>query len=376
MPTNGRVLVIGAGPAGLAVAAVLQRRGARVVLLERSSAVGAAWRARYDGLRLNTVRWFSHLPGLRIPAGSGRWLERDRFVQYLEEYAAHHRLSVEPGVEVQRIDRASAGAGRWRLSTSGGPMEADHVVVATGAFHVPVVPDWPGRGLFAGELCHAAAFRTASAYAGRSVLVAGAGASGLEIALLLSQAGAQPVYLSARRCQNLFPRELRGVPLTPPSIAQHLPTRVLDAGGALLQRLLGRGWPRPLPRPAAGIGTALRRDGEEPVVADGIVGALRGGRVQLVSAVAAFTQREVLLADGGVLRPSAVIAATGYTHGLRELAAHLGVLAANGLPLAPGGGRLAAAPGLAFVGFEPSITGRLPRMGAQARNAAATLGAG
>ena len=62
------VVVIGAGPAGLATAAELTRRRVPAIVLERSDAVGASWRGRYDRLRLNSSRWFSQLPGMRYPA--------------------------------------------------------------------------------------------------------------------------------------------------------------------------------------------------------------------------------------------------------------------------------------------------------------------
>ena len=61
--SNGRAVVIGAGPAGLAAAAELRRRGVAVVVLERADAIAASWRGRYDRLRLNSSRWFSQLPG-------------------------------------------------------------------------------------------------------------------------------------------------------------------------------------------------------------------------------------------------------------------------------------------------------------------------
>ena len=54
----GGTVVIGAGPAGLASAAELRRRGVPAVVLEQADAIGASWRGRYDRLRLNSSRWF------------------------------------------------------------------------------------------------------------------------------------------------------------------------------------------------------------------------------------------------------------------------------------------------------------------------------
>jgi putative flavoprotein involved in K+ transport len=202
------------------------------------------------------------------------------------------------------------------------------------------------------------------------VLVIGAGATGLEIATQLADGGARSVYLSVRSCQNLFPREWQGIPLTPPPVVQRLPTEALNAAGAMIHRALGRNWPNPLPRPRAGLGTPLRRDGREPVVTVGLVEALRAGKIELVPAVSDLGEHEVILTDGRTLQPDSVIAATGYTHGLKGLVGHLDVLRPNGLPLGPGGGPIARAPGLAFVGFEPTVTGRLLQLPRQAHTAA------
>jgi putative flavoprotein involved in K+ transport len=75
-------IVIGAGPAGLATAAMLRRRGLEALVLERGAEVGAAWRGRCDSLRLHTVRQLSSLPG--TPEAAGRYPGRDAFVGYLE----------------------------------------------------------------------------------------------------------------------------------------------------------------------------------------------------------------------------------------------------------------------------------------------------
>ena len=76
-------VVIGAGPGGLAAAAMLQRGGVETVVVDRADSVGSAWRAHYERLHLHTVRWLSGLPGLRIPRRYGKWVGRDDVVRYL-----------------------------------------------------------------------------------------------------------------------------------------------------------------------------------------------------------------------------------------------------------------------------------------------------
>ena len=135
------VVVIGAGPAGLAVASSLHRRGIPYALVERSTSIGSSWQSRYDLLRLHTVRWLSGLPHSGIPRRYGRWVARDDFVRYLGEYARRFDIRPEFGVDIRRVDRVD---GEWRLQTSAGPRAAGTVVVATGYTNVPVMPGWPG----------------------------------------------------------------------------------------------------------------------------------------------------------------------------------------------------------------------------------------
>ena len=80
-------LIVGAGAAGLAAAAMVQRRGLSVLVLERKDVVGSSWRERYDSLLLNTPRITSTLAGYRMPRRYGRWPTRDNVIEYLEDYA-------------------------------------------------------------------------------------------------------------------------------------------------------------------------------------------------------------------------------------------------------------------------------------------------
>ena len=79
-----RPLIVGAGAAGLAVAATLKERGIEADVLERAETIGSSWAGRYDSLHLHTIRWLSGLPGHSDPAQSyGRWVARDDVVRYL-----------------------------------------------------------------------------------------------------------------------------------------------------------------------------------------------------------------------------------------------------------------------------------------------------
>src|SRR4051795_11276848 len=98
------VVVIGAGPAGLATAGALRHYGVGAVVLERD-AIGASWRKHYDRLHLHTVRWLSHLPGYKMPARYGKWVARDHVVEYLEDYVRIQNLDVRTGTAVDKLAR-------------------------------------------------------------------------------------------------------------------------------------------------------------------------------------------------------------------------------------------------------------------------------
>ena len=136
-----RVVVVGAGPAGLAAAWAIRRVGIDPLIAEKAGVVAASWRARHDQLRLNTHRMFSHQPGVRIPRRYGPFPARDEYVAYLERYAAGLRIRF--GAAVSRIDRAGPG---WQLDLGEGSLSTAQVVVATGPDAEPIMPSWPGMG--------------------------------------------------------------------------------------------------------------------------------------------------------------------------------------------------------------------------------------
>ncbi|MFE3599524.1 flavin-containing monooxygenase [Streptomyces sp. NPDC059096] len=360
------VYVIGGGPGGLAAAAALRQQGVRAVVLEKSGAVGASWRAHYERLRLHTTRARSGLPGLKMPRSFGRWPARADVVRYLEKYAAHHGLEIVTGVEVTRVDPAPDSSG-WLLRATGGrELTGRAVVVATGFNHTPRLPSWPGLAAYeeaGGTVLHAAAYRDPAPYAGKDVLVVGVGNTGAEIAVDLAEGGAARVRLAIRTVPHILRRSTLGWPAQQTGIlVRRLPTRLVDAGASLMCRiavpdLSAQG----LPRPDTGLYTRARQ-GAIPVQDVGLIKAVRRGRVEPVAAVDSFEGNEVVLADGSRLAPEAVIAATGYHRALEGLVGHLGVLDARGRPVTHGRRTPAQAPGLYFTGFTNPISGNFREM--------------
>ncbi|WP_129308489.1 NAD(P)/FAD-dependent oxidoreductase [Streptomyces sp. L2] len=352
------VYVIGAGPGGLAAAYALRARGIRAVVLEKSDAVGASWRGHYDRLRLHTTRRLSALPGLAIPRRFGRWVARDDVVRYLEKYAEHHELEIVTGVEVFRVERAADGEG-WLLHASGGRrLTGSAVVVATGYNHTPRVPDWPGLEGYGGEFRHAGDYRDAEPYAGRDVLVVGAGNTGAEIAVDLVAGGAARVRLAVRTAPHIVRRSTFGWAAQYSGVLiRRVPVGLADRlAGALARLSVPDLSAQGLPRPTEGCLTRARA-GAIPVQDVGIIDAVRTGAVEVTAAVESFEDGKVVLTDGSRISPDAVIAATGYVRALEPVVGHLGVLDERGRPVAHGKRTPAEAPGLYFTGFTNPISG-------------------
>jgi putative flavoprotein involved in K+ transport len=364
------ITVIGAGPAGLAAAAMLERAGVRAVVLERGE-VGEVWATRYDRLHLHTVRWLSGLPGYRIPRAFGKWPAREHVAEYLRRYAAHHKLDVRTAVDVERVEQDADG---WVVSTSSGPLAAERVVVATGQSNVPFVPDWPGA--FAGEIIHSADYRNPSSYHGRRVLVVGSGNSGAEIAVDLADGGASEVLLAVRTPPSIVRRDTLGVPSQLLGIASmHMPTAVVDRIAAGIRRVaIPDLAPYGLVAPERPYSDFLRRR-VIPIVDVGLADAVRKGRVRVVAALERFEDSAAVLADGRRIETDAVIAATGFGTGLERLVGHLGVLDEHGQPLVRDLEEPAGAPGLHFVGYEITLGGTFRLVGIEARELARTVSA-
>ena len=229
-------IVCGAGTAGLASAAALRAVGVDATVLEQTDKVGASWRTRYDGLRLNTTGWMSTQPGYRAsssplwwsshPVTRGSSTSRITPLTIASTFALAHRYdALEP------VD------GDWRIQTNGEGLRGRFVVVATGFDHDPDLPDWPGRDGFAGELIHSSAYRNPKPYSGRDVLVVGPDTTGSEVAALLSRGGAGRVRVACRTTPNLITRKFLGVSTNIPGLAlNHLPLSVADQISWLGQR--------------------------------------------------------------------------------------------------------------------------------------------
>ncbi|MGA8218583.1 MAG: NAD(P)/FAD-dependent oxidoreductase [Solirubrobacterales bacterium] len=365
------VIVVGAGPAGIASAVALTDAGLAPVVLDQADRVASSWRTRYDALRLNTWRRFSHLPGRPFPKGTPTFPTRDQMIEHLERHAGEDGIELRLGVRVDRIDR---DAGGWLVRTSAGQLRAPQVIVALGHEQNPFIPDWPGRDDFEGSLLHASEYRNARPFEGQNVLVVGSGSSGMEIAHELAERGAARVWLAVRTPPNILLRQGPG-PVPGDLIGTwlwHLPTRLADRIARFARRMdTGDLTQYGLPVPEKGVFSDVRSRGKVPAIVDAdVIDAIKDGRIEVVAAVQALDSAGVGLVDGRRLEPQAVICATGYSRALEPLVGHLGVLGERGLPSVIG--PRPATEGMRFIGYLPR-PGGLGHMGKEARRSARAI---
>ena len=360
-PDNGvpesTVIVVGGGAAGLSAAAALSRRNIDAVVLEQDEELGGTWARRYDRLHLHTIRRFSGLAHFPIPRRYPTYLSRDEMVAYLKEYADHFRLRIETATTVGRIRPGIAAPAEWSLDTSGGARwQCRAVVIATGQYRQPLVPQWIGRGTYQGTLVHSSAYANATPYIGQRVLVVGPGNSGAEIATDLIEHGAAAVSVSVRTPPPIVPRDPFGWPIQRTSmVLSALPPAIANRIGRATARLVFGDLTR-YGMPAGDFAPYTTK--RVPLIDVGFVKALKQGRVTVRPALERLTATGAVFSDGSSEPFDTIIAATGFTTGLESIIDDPEVL--DGLCEPRGvSGEPTARSGLYFVGFTHSLRGHL-----------------
>lgn len=187
-------VVIGGGQAGLAMGYYLSQYDRDFIILDAHEQIGDTWRRRRDSLRLFTQARYSNLPGLSFPAPDDHFPTKDEMADYLEMYATQFDLPVCLETKVESLTR---NGDRYVLDTGSQPVSADHVVVATGGFQQPKVPDFNEELDSSITQLHSSVYRNPDQLPEDDIVVVGAGNSGAEIAKELVATG-RHTFLSGR----------------------------------------------------------------------------------------------------------------------------------------------------------------------------------
>lgn len=370
-PISSHTIVIGAGPAGLAVGACLKQAGIPCIILEQNDRVGSAWHHHYDRLHLHTDKKHSELPYVPLPKEYPRYISRTQLIEYLETYSREFQLDVRFH---QQVISARYDRDLWSLQTQDKHYLATNLVIAAGYNREPILPNWEGLDLFQGTVMHSAQYKNGELFRGKKVLVVGFGNSGGEIAVDLWEHGAQ-VGIAVRRAVNVIPRELFGIPILSIGILQsRLPTRIADAINApILRFVMGDITKYGLRKLPYGPLTQIQRDGHIPLIDIGTIDLIKNGQVTVYGGVKEFTKDGVIFKNGKQAQFDSVILATGYRPRVNAFLTGISAAAydANGTPLSSG--RQTKMPRLYFCGYYVAPTGMLREIGIEAKQISASI---
>lgn len=323
MPRTERyeAIVIGAGQAGLAAGYWLAKHDVDFLIVDANARVGDVWRNRWDSLRLFTPAKYSALPGMAFPGDPYHMPTRTEVADYLEWYAQANDVPIRTGVRVRQVCRAE---GAFEIETDGVQLQADNVIIATGAFQTPVIPALAKQLDAEIFQVHSSSYKNPRQLPEGDALVVGAANSGAQIALEISRT--RNTLLAGRSVGNL-PRRLLG------------------------RDLFDWLWPTVM-RPGAdsAIGRRIQRDILSST--DKLIGMsevdLASPSLKRVGRVVSVRDGFPEFEDGSVGRVASVVWCTGFRPDFRWIDAP--VFDGNGQPRHTRG--VTAVPGLYFLGLR------------------------
>jgi cation diffusion facilitator CzcD-associated flavoprotein CzcO len=335
------VLVLGAGQAGLTIAARLRQLDVSAVVIEREARVGDGWRHRYSSLVLHNQVWANHLPYLKFPASWPAYLSKDELADWLEAYASIMALDVWTAAEITSA-RYDATAARWTvtLRRSAGAtvvLHPRHMVLATGVFGVPRRLEIPGAADFTGQLRHAIEYAGGVPATGLRALVVGSGSSAHDVAQDLYEAGAQVTMLqrSSTCVVSLEPGAARAYSIYredgPPTedcdlvnnsfplpllaeLHKDMTERIAQLDDTLLRGLRAAGFQLDFGEDGSGFLMKYHRTGGGYYINVGCSDLIVAGKVKVKhgTEIARLDARAVRFTDGTAMDADLIVVATGY----------------------------------------------------------------
>lgn len=190
MEKHYSVIIVGGGQSGLSMSYCLKQKGIDHIIFEKNQ-IGYSWRAkRWDSFCLVTPNWQCALPGYAYPGTDPHgFMQRDKIVQYIENYAASFNPPLQEGVTVTRVRQNDGGL--FEITTSVGDYTADQVVIAAGGYHTPNIPPLAERLPQHIVQLHSSDYKNPQQLPDQPILVIGTGQSGCQIAEDLHLAGKQ-----------------------------------------------------------------------------------------------------------------------------------------------------------------------------------------
>jgi pyruvate/2-oxoglutarate dehydrogenase complex dihydrolipoamide dehydrogenase (E3) component len=342
-------LIIGAGPAGLAVAGRLSKLNIPYEIIEMTDNVASTWRNHYDRLHLHTAKDLSHLPHLKFPKEYPIYVSKNDVVSYMENYAEHFNIKPHFREKATSIKNEN---GTWITTTASDKVwQSDSIIIGTGSNRVQNSPSWPGLDNFKGIIQHSKDYRNGKEYKDKNVLIIGMGNTGAELAIDLNENGAK-TYISVRGPVNIVTRDFNGKPTQYTAIKlQKLPPWLNDFIANTVQKLtIGDLSKYGIQNLKMSPSAQLRELGKTPIIDLGTIDLIKKGEVNIKPGIQNFTQNGVVFENGEKQEFDAVILATGYKPEVEDfLESTEHIFNSLNLPKSP---IIEQNKGLYFIGFD------------------------
>ncbi|KAJ0742669.1 putative indole-3-pyruvate monooxygenase [Helianthus annuus] len=310
------VIIVGAGPSGLATAACLHQLSIPYIILEREDCIASLFNKKtYNRLHLHLAKNFCQLPHLPFPASFPTYAPIAQFLEYLDDYASCFKINPRFCNRV-KFAKYEEDEEKWKAEAEvvGGGVkryEGRFLVVATGETSDVFIPEVDGLSDFKGEVIHSTEYKSGEGYENKKVLVVGSGNSGMEIALDLSNYGAttsivvrSPVHILSRWSFNLGLKLQKIIPM-------HLVDSFLVLVNNIIFRDLTRyGIQRPQEGPIAG----KVRYGKYAVVDMGTTEKIKSSEIRVLPALKSVNGGgyEVVFENGRFYQFDVILFATGF----------------------------------------------------------------
>lgn len=284
------VIVIGSGQAGLAAGYYLKKTNLSFVILDKAQRVGDSWRNRYDSLQLFSPRASDALPGMKMEGEQNGYPAKDEVADYLGLYASTLTLPIELSRKVETLEKDAKG---FMLRTNKKEdFFSKNIIIATGPFTVPFIPNLPGKLSQSVVQIHSSAYRNSSQLKKGITVVAGAGNSGVQIALEIGKLF--PTFLACSKKPKLVPKNIFGKSIYWWSEKLGILYIILHS-----------------PKESF-IGKFLKKHYVNPVVGKELEEALKKHSIQLRKKVVRLEGKNVIFSDGASLEVKNIIWATGF----------------------------------------------------------------
>ncbi|KAF8684858.1 hypothetical protein HU200_044140 [Digitaria exilis] len=309
------VLIVGAGPAGLATAACLSRLSVPYIIVEREDCSASLWRNRaYDRLKLHLAKEFCELPHMSYPKDAPTYIPKDQFVKYIDNYIEcfNIRPRYHTAIESCSYDECRKcwfSVARDSKTSVVIRYTARFLVVASGENSAENIPVIPGLRGFAGDVIHSSRYKSGATYSGKNVLVVGCGNSGMEIAYDLASHGAN-TSIVVRSPVHVVTKEIIRLGMT---LVQKIPVSVVDDLIVRMSNFIFGDMSRHgIVRPKVGPLLLKAETGRSAVIDVGTVDLIKNGTIQVLGNISKIKGNIVEFEGGKKGAFDAILFATGY----------------------------------------------------------------